>query len=176
MNERREKWKTWWWYHKVHVLIAVAAVAVALYSFLPGLLAAKPDCGVAVITNTRLPDETYEALKSRIQEVAADSNGDGKVLVELFWYLPDLSGETDGSMNYAEVSRLDADLVGKVSGIFLVEDTEGFQKNVVVPIADWVPAESIILFDGIPLPEGTGFTVRTDSDAQDIYEQVISYR
>lgn len=39
----KEKWKTWWWYHKVHVLIAAAALGVILYSVLPGLLTAKPD-------------------------------------------------------------------------------------------------------------------------------------
>ena len=176
MNERREKWKTWWWYHKIHVLIAVAAVAVALYSFLPGLLAAKPDYGVAVITDIRLPDETYAALKDRIQGIADDRNGDGQVLVELYWYLPDLSGETEGSVNYAEASRLDADLVGKVSGIFLVEDMEGFHKNVAVTVAPEVPVADIPLFEGISLPEGTCFTVRTDSNIQDIYDRILTDR
>ena len=46
----KEKWKNWWWYHWVHVLIAAAVVAVILYSFLPGLLKPKPDYNVAVVS------------------------------------------------------------------------------------------------------------------------------
>ena len=44
----KEKWNTWWWYHRVHVLIAVVAAAIAdaiLYGILywlkgnvPGIL------------------------------------------------------------------------------------------------------------------------------------------
>ena len=173
MSGRKEKWKTWWWYHKIHVLIAVAATAVILYSSLPVLLAAKPDYGVAVITNVRLPDEIYEELEDRIQEAADDRNGDGKVLIELNWYLPDLSGKTEGTQNYQEAARLDADLVGKVSEIFLIEDMEGFRKNVVTPITSENPVASIPLFEGIPLPGGMTFAVRTDSDAREISERIL---
>ena len=176
MNERKEKWKTWWWYHKTHVLLAVAAAAVILYSVLPGLLAPKPDYSAAVITTVRLPEESYTALRERIQQAADDRNGDGQVLVELNWFLPDLSGNTEGVDNYQEAARLDADLVGKVSWIFLVEDTEGFRNNVVVPVAEMVPAESIPLFNGISLPEGTCFTVRTDSDSETVYQRILESR
>ena len=176
MTERREKWKTWWWYHKIHVLIAAAAVGVILYSVLPGLLSAKPDYSLAVITTVRLPDETYAALRERIQEAADDRNGDGETLVELNWFLPDLSGKTEGVNNYGEAARLDADLVGKVSTLFLIEDTEGFRKNVAVPVAPEIPAASIRLFDGISLPEGTCFTVRTDSDSETIYQRILDCR
>ncbi len=173
MSERKDNWKTWWWYHKLHVLLAIAVAAVILYSFLPGLLVPKPDYGVGVITNIRLPDESYSALQNRVRELADDRNGDGKVVIELNWYLPDLSGKTEGSLNYQEASRLDADLVGKVSDLFLIEDMDGFRKNVVTPVAEGVPAETLSLFEGIPLPEGTVFTVRTDSDAQTLYERIL---
>ena len=173
MNERKEKWKTWWWYHKIHVLIGVAAAAVALYSFLPGLLAAKPDYGVAVITGERLPDETYTALKERMQGVADDRNGDGEILVELQWYIPDLSGKTEGVLNYQEASRLDADLVGKVSEFFLVEDMDGFHQNVAVPVEPETDTEALSLFNGISLPEGMAFTMRSDSDAKELYERIL---
>lgn len=173
MSERKEKWKNWWWYHKVHVLIAAAAVAVVLYSVLPGLLTPKPDYGVAVVTSVRLPDETYDALKERIREAADDRNGDGKVVIELNWYLPDLSGTTEGTQNYQEASRLDADLVGKISDLFLIEDMDGFRENVVTPTEPSVPAETLSLFDGVSLPEGTAFTVRSDGRALGIYASVL---
>ena len=173
MSARKEKWKTWWWYHKVHLLIAAVAVAIVLYSVLPVLLTPKPDYGVAVITNTRLPDETYDALKERIREAADDRNGDGEVRIELNWYLPDLSGETEGTQNYQEASRLDADLVGKVSDLFLIEDMQGFRNNVVTPVELSVPVEMLNLFDGISLPEGTEFTARSDGRAHSIYTGIL---
>ncbi len=176
MNDRKEKWKTWWWYHKIHVLIAAAVIALALYAILPGLLSPKPDYSVAVITASELPEETHAVLKERFREIADDRNGDGKELVELFFYTPDLSGKTPGTQNYQEAARLDADLVGKVSSIFLVEDMEGYRKNVAVPVEPEVPVKDIALFDGILLPEGTAFTVRSDGDAQEIYDRILRER
>ncbi len=173
MNERREKWKTWWWYHKVHVLIAAAAAAIVLYSLLPGLLTPKPDYTLAVITRVRLPEETCIQLQNRIRERADDRNGDGEVLIEVNCYTPDLSGETEGVLNYEEAAKLDADLVGRVSLLFLIEDEEGFRKNVVVPVAAGADVKTVPAFDGITLPEGTVFTVRTDSDTQSIYERIL---
>ena len=38
MEKKKPDFKTWWWYHKVHILIAAVAVAIVLYSVLPVLL------------------------------------------------------------------------------------------------------------------------------------------
>ena len=176
MSEKKEKWKTWWWYHKVHVLIAATALAVVLYSVLPGLLAAKPDYSVALITTEGIPDETMAALKERFEQAADDANGDRKILVDVVHYGADLSGETEGTVNYMEASKLDADLVGSVSGIFLLDRPAGFRANTAVTIEPETPCKELAFFKGISLPEGMAVTIRTDSDTKTLYDRILAYR
>ena len=176
MSEKKEKWKTWWWYHKVHVLIAATALAVVLYSVLPGLLAAKPDYSVALITTEGIPDGTMAALKERFEQAADDANGDGKILVDVVHYGADLSGETEGAVNYMEASKLDADLVGSVSGIFLLDRPAGFRANTAVTIEPETPCKELAFFKGISLPEGMAVTIRTDSNTKTLYDRILAYR
>ena len=176
MSEKKEKWKTWWWYHKVHVLIAATALAVVLYSVLPGLLAAKPDYSVALITTEGIPDGTMAALKERFEQAADDANGDGKILVDVVHYGADLSGETEGTVNYMEASKLDADLVGSVSGIFLLDRPAGFRANTAVTIEPETPCKELAFFKGISLTEGMALTIRTDSDTKTLYDRILAYR
>ena len=176
MSEKKGKWKTWWWYHKIHVLIAAASLAVVLYSVLPGLLAAKPDYSVALITTEGIPDETMAALKKRFEQAADDANGDGTILVDVVHYSADLSGETEGTVNYMEASRLDADLVGNVSSIFLLDKPAGFRANTAVTIEPEIPCRELAFFNGISLPEGMAVSIRTDSDTKTLYDRILSYR
>ena len=176
MSEKKEIWNTWWWYHKVHVLIAAAALAVVLYSVLPGFLAAKPDYSVALITTEGIPDGTMAALKERFEQAADDANGDGKILVDVVHYGADLSGETEGTVNYMEASKLDADLVGSVSGIFLLDRPAGFRANTAVTIEPETPCKELAFFKGISLPEGMALTIRTDSDTKTLYDRILAYR
>ena len=176
MNERKKKWETWWWYHKIHVLIAAAAIAVILYSVIPGIFATKPDYSVALITTKGIPEETMAALRERFEQVADDANGDGTVFVDVVHYGADLSGETEGTVNYLEASRLDADLVGKVSSIFLLDNPVGFRRNTAVTIDTETPCEELVLFNGVSLPEGMALTIRTDSDTKTLYERILANR
>lgn len=172
----KEKWKTWWWYHWGHVLIAAAAIAIVLYALLPGMLKPKPDYGVAVISLDGISGETVTALQERFQSVLDDANRDGETRIEVNLYQADLSGETAGILNYTEASRLDADLVGKASSILLIDNPEGFRENTVVPTEVAIPCETLPLFDGLSLPEGMVFTVRSDCDAGAVYDRVLSDR
>ena len=172
----KEKWKTWWWYHWGHVLIAVAAFAVILYAFLPGMLKPKSDYGVAVISLDWVSDDTLAELKERFQTVLEDRNQDGETRVEMNRYQADLSGETPGTLNYSEAARLDADLVGKQSSILLIDNPEGFRENTVVPTEPVVLCRDLPFFDGLSLPEYMVFTVRSDCDAADAYNRIIADR
>ena len=176
MSERKKKWETWWWYHKIHAVIAAAAVGVILYSVLPGILAPKMDYSVALITTEGIPEETMAALRERFEQVADDANGDGTVFVDVVRYGADLTGETEGTVNYLEASHLDADLVGKVSSVFLLDHPDGFRTNTAVTIEPEIRCEELRFFNGISLPEGMAVTIRTDSDTKTLYESVLSFR
>lgn len=174
MRKQSPDLKTWWWYHKTHVLIGAAALAVVLYALLPGLLAAKPDYCLAIVSRAYVSDETREAVRERLQPLLPDRNGDGQVLLEVYTYGADLSGQTEGSLNYAEAARLDADLVGKVSGFFLLDDAEGFQRNTAVPAAQPVPWTQVPAFADLALPEDWTFTARTDANAIELLPSLLS--
>ncbi|MBR4473855.1 MAG: hypothetical protein IKS55_09485 [Oscillospiraceae bacterium] len=172
----KEKWKTWWWYHWGHVLLAVAVLAVVLYSFLPGMLEPKPDYGVAVISLDWVSEDTMAALQERFRNALEDADRDGETRVQMNRYQADLSGETAGTVNYSEAARLDADLVGKQSSILLFDNPEGFRKNTAVSTEPVIPCKDLPFFDGLSLPEGMVFTVRSDCDAGAVYERVINDR
>ena len=167
-----KKLKNWWWYHRVHVLIAAAVTAVIVYSFAPGLAAPKPDCGAAVVGRTPLPEETLAALRSRLEEKLGDLNGDGRAFVEVSSYTLDLSGQTEGYLNYQGAAAFDADLVGERSCLFLCDDAAGFRANVAVPTEEIVPCAQLPLFSGL-LPEGYGFTARSDGNGPALYRMIL---
>ncbi|MCR5088472.1 MAG: hypothetical protein K6C08_03030 [Oscillospiraceae bacterium] len=177
MENRKEIWKTWWWYHRTHVMIAVAVLAVVLYSFLPNLLAPKADYGLAVISTASCPEEPLKAITERFEELADDVNADGMILIETNVYTADLSGQTEGILNYQAASALDADLVGKMSSLFLLDNPSGFMENTAVSVASPVSCKDVPALSALPLPEGWYFTVRSDSSAaMRLYDAILSSR
>ncbi len=177
METRKAKWKTWWWYHKTHVLIAVAVLAVILYSFLPNLLAPKADYALAVISTSSCPEETLSAVEALFETLADDSNEDGRVLIGVNVYTADLSGQTEGVLDYQAAAALDADLIGKISCLFLLDNPSGFIENTAVSVAAPVPCAELPAFSSLTLPANWCFTVRTDSDtAMQLYEHILSGR
>ena len=164
MEKKKPDLKTWWWYHRAHVLIAAAALALVLYAVLPALLAPKADYSLALISAGGLPSEQVEALRQRVEALADDRNGDGRVLVEAALYRADLSGRTPGTENYNEAARLDADLVGRVSALLFFDDAEGFRENVAVETSAPLPCGELPALAGL-LPEGWYLAVRTDGGA-----------
>ena len=173
MEKKKPDLKTWWWYNKVYVLLGVLAAAVALYSFLPNLLAPKPDCGIALVSVPGLPEERIEALRARVETLAEDRNGAGRVLVEAALYRADLSGQAEGSLNYTEASRLDADLIGRVSALLFFDEPEGFRRNVAAPCTEPLPCSSLPALEGL-LPEGWYVAARTDCGAEALWATISS--
>lgn len=172
MKFTKEKWKTWWWYHRFHVLIVAAGLAVIIYSFLPNLLADKPDYSLAVASRVPLSEETIAVLCDRLTAAADDRNGDGRILVEISSYVLDLSGKTEGYLNYQGASAFDADLVGKKSSLLLFDDADGFLSNVAVPVEEIISCDTLPKLAAI-LPEGYFLTVRSDSDALPVLRRFV---
>lgn len=172
----KEKWKNWWWYHWGHVLLAVAVLAIVLYSVLPGLLTPKPDYRVAVVARYGLSDEAAAALEQRLQGAADDRNGDGKILLRLQLFALDLSETANVGENYMEAAKLDADLASGLSELFLIDDPAGFERSVAAAVEPGVPCASLPLFEGLSLPEGAVFTIRADASpqARSLYERIAA--
>ena len=162
------KWKNWWWYHWWHVLLVAVVAGIVLYSFLPGLLRPKDDYSIAIISVGGISEKTAAELTKRIISVSDDANGDGRVNIRMNQFTVDLSGDANAA-NYQETARLDADLVGKVSSIFFIEDPVAFRANTAVPVQPGELCSEIMLFEDLELPEGMLFTIRSDSDDPAIF-------
>ena len=152
------KLKNWWWYNKLYLLIGIAAVAVLIYCFVPSKTAENPDYYVAVVTELPLREEQYSAVSERLAALGEDVNGDGEVSVHVKAYGVDLENPSPigANENFQLVAALDADLVGKVSGLFILDDPELFQQ---------VTNNAL---DGsfVPFQDGLAAAVRHDADAE----------
>lgn len=124
-----DKLRNFWYYHKIHLLIALAVLLVAGYLSAQRLSAPDPDYHIGLVRTMPLPEEELEALNASFAAAGEDLNGDGEVLVQIHTFYVDLadSSENAGVNNAQTVSALDADLIGGVSGIFLLENVDTFR-------------------------------------------------
>jgi len=155
-----EKLRNFWFYYHKHLLIALAVVLIAGYLSAQDALAPKPDYHIGLVQSLPCTEEALSRLEADLAAVGEDENGDGEVLVQIHTYFVDLA-DTSESAYIPEknpVAALDADLVGRVSGIFLLEDVEAFRS---------VTGE--ILAEGaVPFGDSLYLTVRRDASDADL--------
>ena len=129
----RQKLANWWDYHKKHVLIAAAALAIVIYLAAQALRTPPPDYTVAWVCKTELDGRGAEDVADRFARLGEDLNGDGKVRVELHQMVLDLAalaargGSPDGQREQGELMALEADLNICQSVIFLTDDPASLQ-------------------------------------------------
>jgi len=135
---KKQRRQNWWYYHKWHVGISIAAVLIAASLVWQVLTQVHPDYQVAYVGEYPLSEEEAAAWESRLSALGTDCNGDGRVIVQLNQYP---AGGTGDAM-YAAASnvKLMADLDSCESYFFLLEDPEAFQENYEILQTDWFPA------------------------------------
>lgn len=117
--ESVKKLENFWFYYKNPLLIALAAVLVLGYLGLQKASTPEPDYHIGLVRSTPLTDDALLRLEHDFSAAGEDRNGDGQVLVQIHTYYVDLAA---ASPDDQVVCALDADLIGKVSGLFLMED------------------------------------------------------
>lgn len=122
--------KNWWWYHKKIVLLAALVAAALLYMGIQDRQTVKPDYHVGLVSTTPFSPEQLSQMEETFRTAGEDHNGDGQVTVQIHQYPVDLADDSPnaGYNNREILSGLDGDLVGKMSGIFLLDDLETFQQ------------------------------------------------
>lgn len=125
----KKRLTAFWYYNKVYVCIGIVIALIGIDMLVTSRQIIKPDFSAALISLDSYSAEELDALENAIAARAPDVNGDGRIKVELRYYPVNVSGEEDLSYDYIAVSKLEADLAGRVSGLFLVSDPEGFQQN-----------------------------------------------
>ena len=157
------KLKNFWYYHKIHVWIVLAVIAVAVYLGVQSAGVPEADYHVGLITTTPRSEAQLAVLTDSFAHVGADLNADGQVLVQLHTYYVDLADDSPnaGVNNSDKVAARDADLIGKRSGIFLTEDPQTLQ------------AITGGIFSDTPVSFWDGLYLCIRSDAPDSYRQLV---
>lgn len=166
---REQRLRNWWHYHKWHLAVGAVVLAIAGNIVWRTLTQVRPDYQIAYVGSVPLTEEQTAAWEEGLAALGTDCNGDGKVTVRLEQYLTAGEGG-DAEYAYASNVRLMADLDGRDSYFFLLDDPEGFQKSYEILEEDWIPVK-----DGLFLARRAFWQDRTGShmeDCQRLWEQL----
>ncbi|HJB68034.1 MAG TPA: hypothetical protein H9770_04250 [Candidatus Fournierella excrementigallinarum] len=143
---KKEKAANWWYYHRVHVFIAAAVLAVAVWLAADFFGRTLPDYQIALVTEQYIPDAVLSELGGALSAFGQDLNGDGQPVVQVNGYQLSLGGEAKESGAFASSSSavpatvdvytqmagmttLSGDLTTRTSLIFLTDDPEALQSS-----------------------------------------------
>ena len=97
---RKERWANWWDYNLKWVIIIGIIVVFFGYNFIGQyFFTTKADYNVAVVAPYYLPEDTVNALQTRLAPFGEDLNGDGVVA-------PDVT-RTDAEASAVELDEVD---------------------------------------------------------------------
>ena len=117
----KEKRQNFWYYHKWHVVIAIAAVVVAIVLIRNVATRENTDYQVGLVTDRMGSEDTLDRLAGQLELCSPDRNGDGQVLVQVTNYAV---GESDNpQITMANDTKLIGDFqVGDVM-LYLCDET-----------------------------------------------------
>ncbi len=123
----------WWHYHWYYVALIAAAVLLLGYFVWNRVTEVKPDYTVAVVSRTN-PDTAFlSELEERLESVAEDVNGDGKIKVEVkgIWLALDYDGGDVSLRKLMESSedKLNSDFYLGESTVFIVDDPAAMEQK-----------------------------------------------
>ena len=162
----RKKLQNFWFYYKIPLLIGLAVIFVLGYFTFQDKHTAAPDYHIGLVRTTPCTDQQLQTLNDTFTAAGLDINGDGTVLVQIHTYYVDLAdtAENAGVANADTVQALDADLIGNVSGIFLLEDVAVFQAV----------TNNLLSNSSTALENGLHMTIRKNASAayQSLFEKI----
>ena len=118
----KEKRKNFWYYHKVHILIAVLCVAVLGWTIHEFTSRVNPDYQIGMVTMQDYPDAVIRQMEEQIAAIADDRNGDGQVVVRVNYYhiFPDNTSDANGYL--ANAAKFQGDIAVGDSMLFFIDD------------------------------------------------------
>ena len=132
-QEQWKKWKNWWYYYKWYVIcgIVLLGILINITGNYLGWWAKSPDLQIAYVGKAELPADTVSALENAFASLAADFNGDGKIVIQVNQYISGLDGSDPEMVQYEYASELS--LIGDISDcesyLFLMDDPKQFQRD-----------------------------------------------
>lgn len=129
-HERRVNWWHYHWRYLVLILCAVAAVGWYLGRILTRV---EPDYVVTVVSRTSPEQAFLDEVEDKLETLAADENGDGRITVEARGIWLDLMSLKKGGdlaqLMESSLERLNAEFYLGESMIFLVDDPVGLEEQ-----------------------------------------------
>ncbi len=128
---RAERRQNWWHYHWAWVALGAAGLVVLGAVLHDTVFRPRADIRIACVTRTALPDEVLAALETGLAPLAADVNGDGRVVVQAVPYVLDF-GRNDAFSAEADMGAR-ASLVADISAgnfyTLLLDDPAHLQQE-----------------------------------------------
>ena len=122
-QRRKEKWENFWYYYKKPFWIIVFIIAAILIVTDPFHPTPKPDYTVGVIGSKYWSDELQTALENALTPYGEDLNGDGKVIVDVQYYLlPEDTSAMDPNELQANQVRLFGDVEASSFMLYLCDE------------------------------------------------------
>lgn len=166
----KNKLQNFWYYHKIHSIIILVVLVIGVYLLLTQQNSVKSDYDIAIVSAQGCSDEQMAQIRDVFQQAGTDQNGDGAVTVKVHLYRFAIG---ESGQDREAVAGLDADLVGKISGIFFVDNPERFEAatNGLGKAADSIPAQSIPELTACGIDD-LSLLIRAEADER--YNQMLS--
>ena len=140
---KKEKAANWWYYHRLHVAIGAAVLALLLWLAADFFGRTLPDYQIGLVTSRYIPETALAELGQALSAYGQDLNGDGRVVVQVNDYQLSLGGEEEAASSSAASSAagvdvytqmagyttLTGDMTARTSLIFLTDDPESLQAS-----------------------------------------------
>ena len=119
-----EKRQNWWFYHKVHVIVALIAAAFIACFVWSIVTKENPDYTIALMTEYMVPGDLQSDIEDHLELYGEDLNGDGKVVVALQYFRFSTNTKTDYEAAELQSSfvKFAADASAADSMLFLYDD------------------------------------------------------
>lgn len=142
MNDIKKKIANIWYYYKIPIIVVIAVLYLAIYSFVNYKPYKEKDHSIAIISENNYPSETQ--VNSIINAFEKKYEGSFEVVI----YNIDIDGY---GQDETIISRLDLDLRNKISEYYFIDDLDGF--NYATNNLQFASVEKV---ENIPWLQGVG--------------------
>lgn len=118
----KDKGMNWWYYHKIHLLVAVVAIGLVASFVYSMVTQVDPDYTIALVTSYSMPETGMKQLEECITPYADDRNGDGQVKVTVTSYVFSTDPNADYAQQQASQVRFMADASSNQVMIYLHDE------------------------------------------------------
>lgn len=122
LDTKKEKFKNWWYYNKLTVLIVTAVVVAVVVQVVNVLSEVEPDYTIAFASDMYVDDDMIVIMETELAAYGVDTNGDGEVIVDVICYFLTSSADYSEDLEGAVV-QLYSDLTLGTTMIWIMDDS-----------------------------------------------------